>query len=437
MGISVEDARSLAVDVESAWHEYAEDPVNCYIDAERKRTFTMIMREAIGTHTQSGEITSAAEWISRSGTPFKTAIKVVSPHRISNPNKTPDAGNLKSGVVQDRHGAAIGYWVRAHDTQGAFGDGLGNSWKYVKREMRSGRQQFIHVFEPSGDGQTRGANKFLSVMEQLQSLSTLQNTKLQQAIVSAMYAAVIESEYDDDSVFDALGNYNPEEENGDLQNMLMAAADYHEGANIKMNGVRIPRLMPNERFNFITSSNSDNGFSDLEAAILRYIAAGTGPSYEQLAKDYSKTNYSSARASMMESWRYFMGRRKVIASRYASMIFTLWFEEAVNRKIIKLPGKALRGFYEAKASWCNAEWIGSGRLAIDGLKEVKEAVLLIESGLSTYEKELAKMGEDYQEVFAQQVREINERKEQGLPPPSWMALQALAPDQDAEQVAVA
>ena len=107
----------------------------------------------------------------------------------------------------------------------------------------------------------------------------------------------------------------------------------------------------------------------------------------------------------------------------------LAFEEALQRRLLTLPRKASRGFYEARASWCNCEWIGSGRLAIDGLKEVKEAVLRIESGLSTYETELAVLGEDYQETFAQQVREMNERREAGLPPPSWMLTQELAPDQ--------
>ncbi len=38
----------------------------------------------------------------------------------------------------------------------------------------------------------------------------------------------------------------------------------------------------------------------------------------------------------------------------------------------------------------HAEWIGAGRMAIDGLKEVQESVMRIEAGLSTYEKELAR-----------------------------------------------
>ncbi|MZQ67641.1 phage portal protein, partial [Escherichia coli] len=68
-----------------------------------------------------------------------------------------------------------------------------------------------------------------------------------------------------------------------------------------------------------------------------------------------------------------------------------------------------------------AEWIGAGRMAMDGLKEVQEAVMRIEGGLSTYEKELALMGEDYQEIFVQQVREAEERRRAGLSRPVWIA----------------
>ncbi len=45
----------------------------------------------------------------------------------------------------------------------------------------------------------------------------------------------------------------------------------------------------------------------------------------------------------------------------------------------------------------------------------------IDSGLSTYEKELALMGEDYQDIFRQQVRESAEREKAGLSRPVWIA----------------
>ncbi|MGT7511846.1 phage portal protein, partial [Escherichia coli] len=69
----------------------------------------------------------------------------------------------------------------------------------------------------------------------------------------------------------------------------------------------IPHLYPGDSLNLQTAQNADNGFSELEKALLRYIAAGLGVSYEQLSRDYSQVSYSSARASANESWRYFMG----------------------------------------------------------------------------------------------------------------------------------
>ncbi|HAH1256308.1 TPA: DNA-packaging protein [Escherichia coli] len=59
----------------------------------------------------------------------------------------------------------------------------------------------------------------------------------------------------------------------------------------------------------------------------------------------------------------------------------------------------------------------------DIIKAMNKAAALdeLKAGLSTYEKECAKRGDDYQEIFAQQVRETMERRAAGLKPPAWAA----------------
>ena len=417
LGISEADSRAFATDVEQAWLEIAEDPIGCHLDAERKRTFTMMIREGIGIHTRFGEITAAAEWINRSDSPVKTAIKLISPKRLSNPNKRNNSDKCSGGVEHDKHGAPKAYWVRDSGVASlGYGNGLGQKWKRIVKASKFGRPKFMHIFEPTEHGQSRGNNQLLSVMEQMHMLSKLQSTKLQNAIVNAMYAAVIESELDTGTAMELIGA----EKGNPMQTFLQTQLAYHSGANVKMNGVKIPHLVPGEKLSLQTSGNVDNGFTELEGSILRWMSAGLNVPYEAFAKDYRNSSYSSARASMLEGWRYYMGRRKIIASKFASMIFGLVFEELLHSKQITLPRSATRGFYDAKGAWLNASWIGAGRLAIDGLKEVKESLMRIEGGLSTYEKELALLGEDYQEVFAQQVREMQERKEAGLPRASWV-----------------
>ena len=428
LGINDDDLSSFRADVESLWLEEAEDPYRCWLDVERQRTFSMMVREIVSTHTVYNEAFAYGRWLTGERRPCRTAIKMISPKRICNPKGVADSPLIKGGVKKAASGAPISYFVRSLDSSSYFGNGYGQKWQEIRRETRHGRPQFLHIFEPTEDGQTRAANNFLTVVEQLHMLPKLQHTKLQNAIVNAMYAATIESDLGSEAAYEIIGAMT-EQNDPKLQNYLMNLADYHGSSSVKLNGVKIPHLLPQERLNLQTSGNVDNGFVPLEESILRWTARGLNVPYESLAQNFSKSSYSSARASLLEGWRYFMGRRKIIAARFASIVFGMWFEDKVDSGDIVLPRSARRGFYDAQNSWTNAEWIGAGRLAIDGLKEVKEAILRIEAGLSTYEKELAQMGEDYQEIFQQQVYEMKQRKEAGLPPPSWAQAEAFAPNE--------
>ncbi|EBX5572422.1 phage portal protein [Salmonella enterica subsp. enterica serovar Kuessel] len=413
LGISREDSRALAQDVETAWTEYAEDP-HCLIDIERKRTFTMMIREGVATHAFNGEACAQPVWASSGGSLFRTRFKMVSPKRIRNPGYAADTKQRRAGVEIDKNGAATGYWI----AEDSYPQGGAGQCRRIPARLSSGRTAFIHVFEPLEDGQTRGDNVFYSVLERLKMLDTLQQTQLQSAIVKAMYAATIESELDSKQAFEYIAGTG-NDASSPMNQYVAGLVDYYEAANIRLGGVKIPHLHPGDTLNLQTSQSADAGFSSLETSLLRYIAAGLGTSYEELSRDYSQVSYSSARASANVSWRYYMGRRRFIAARLASLMFACWFEEALARGIIRLPSSARYSYYEARHSWTNALWIGAGRMAIDGLKEVQESAMRITTGISTYQNELALQGLDYEEIFEQQQFEIQRRREHGLADPAW------------------
>ena len=410
--ITNEEVAKFTKLVEAKFTNFAEDP-RCYIDAERKRTFTMLIREGIGTHCKAGEITAKAEYFNKRGSKYKTAIKMIDYARISNPDGAMDTKNLKAGVKSNKHGAALGYYVRtSHPSDMGLNFLEAYTWQYVPRELPWGREQLIHKFEPEGEGQTRGVNNFLAALSKLKMLEKFQATTLQNAITNAMYAATIESELDSSEVFKALGG---SESGSDMLNQFMAnKADFHEASGgIKMDGVAIPHLLPNEKLKLQGVSAPSGNLAAFENGILRNIAKSLGVSFEQLSGNFSETKYSSARAAMGESYKYFLGKREVIAKAFANSIFTLWFEEAVNLGDIVLPKGANGNFYDMKTAWTRCNWIGAGKTQIDGLKGVKEAIEKITAGLSTYEKEFGNMGEDYQEMFAQQYREQLELEKMG------------------------
>lgn len=411
--LGIEPDLEFVKDVEAFFNSVAEDEA-CYLDAERKRTFTMLIRSAIEMHCTHGEIFAKPEWVTESYRPLNTAIKLISPKRITNPGGSSDTEKLRAGVEVNVSNAATKY----HISIGGDRSNIKQSWTSVNKTLKGGRVGMIHVFEPNEPDQTRGANEFLAVMQQMKMLDTLQQTKLQNAIIGAQYAATIESELDSEQAFEFIAGADGSATDP-LQKILASYGDYYAKTKIKLGGVKVPHLYPGDKLNLKSPANADNGYSSFEQSLMRYIAAGTGFSYEELSRNYQNLSYSTARASANNSWRYVMGRRRLIANRVASQIFGLVLEEAILRKWITPPKGARFNFWQMRGAWTRCDWIGSGRMAIDGLKEVKEAVMKIQFGLSTYEKEISKIGDDYQDIFKQQVREQGERDAAGLTKAPW------------------
>lgn len=182
---------------------------------------------------------------------------MVSPKRISNPNNTGDSRNCRAGVQINDSGAALGYYV----SEDGYPGWMPQKWTWIPRELPGGRASFIHVFEPVEDGQTRGANVFYSVMEQMKMLDTLQNTQLQSAIVKAMYAATIESELDTQSAMDFILGANSQEQRERLTGWIGEIAAYYAAAPVRLGGAKVPHLMPGDSLNLQTAQDTDNGYS--------------------------------------------------------------------------------------------------------------------------------------------------------------------------------
>ncbi|MBU2714443.1 phage portal protein, partial [Zooshikella harenae] len=306
--------------------DWAEDP-DCWIDAEEKRTLTMMARESVRHYASQGEILASAEWRrSLNNNRPQTCIKLIHSERLTNPFEQADTQHLRAGVELGNRGQAVAYHIRcAHpgDVDLALDAYL---WKRVKRRKPWGRLQILHVFEPERPDQTRGINVFVSTLRNLKMLEQFQDATLQNAIVNAMYAAVIQSEFDSQTVLQALGGGESEAQHM-LKNYLTQVQGFHQSSsNIRYNGARIPHLFPNEKLELKTAK-SNPYFENFEDTLLRHIAASLNISFEQLSRDFSKTNYSSARASMLESWKFFLSVRHIIPARFCQQIYALWLEE--------------------------------------------------------------------------------------------------------------
>lgn len=408
LGATEEWAEEFQRTVETRFNLLA-DSQECWFDASRKMNLTEMIRLAVGGFLMTGEVLGTVEWIRQNGRPFNTAIQMVSPSRLSNPDGLGDDKFLRRGVKKNIFGEAIGYYIQlAHPTD-YWLDPTALQWRYVEARKPWGRRQVIHITEALQPDQTRGISDMVSVLKQMRMTKRFQDITLQNAVVNATYAAAIESELPKEMIFAQMGAGQPGL--GDMLETYMTALQSYIGAsnNIAIDGVKMPHLFPGTKLSLKPMGTPGGVGTDFEGSLMRHTASALGLSYEEFSRDYTKTNYSSARASMGQTFKYMQGKKKVVADKKATMIYQLWLEEEINAKNVPLPpGFTIDTFYSdpvLREALCSCDWIGASRGQIDELKETQAAVMRINSGLSTWEKEAARLGEDWRRLFKQQSRE--------------------------------
>jgi lambda family phage portal protein len=188
-----------------------------------------------------------------------------------------------------------------------------------------------------------------------------------------------------------------------------------------MGGIRIPKLFPGESIETVNSDNALSEFEAFEHAVLRSISAATGATAEEISRDYSRVNYSSARAAMLVAWKTLLRRRQDFAVGFATPVYAAWLEEAVDRGYVPLPTGA-PDFAEWRAAYAGCRWIGPGRGWIDPVKERQGEVLGMDAGFGTLESVVAEIsGADWRDVLQQRAAEVDEFKRLGLKMPDWAA----------------
>jgi capsid protein len=145
-------------------------------------------------------------------------------------------------------------------------------------------------------------------------------------------------------------------------------------------------------------------------AVAKQIGAALELPLDELMLHY-QSSYSAARAAMLQAWRFYLLRRTAVAGQFCQPIYCLHLDEEVATGRISLPG------YSdpiKRRAWSNALWIGPARGAMDELKEAMAAEKRIEIGVTNEAMECASMsGESRAQIYAQRVREVNQRKIDG------------------------
>jgi lambda family phage portal protein len=255
----------------------------------------------------------------------------------------------------------------------------------------------IHCFADKDEEQVRGRSVLSPAMKFFRDLSDYLDYELVGAIVASSTPVWIETA-DPNGLSKQFRTEDEDTEDVHYQELAPGQIYYGNA---------------NERPHVITSNRPGTTFEAFVERVLRAVGASTGMPYEIVAKDFSKTNYSSARAALLEAWRIFSFYQKWLVDLYCRPVWEMVIEEAYLRGYIEIP-MSTDDFYRHFPALTRARWIPPKRGHVDPTKEMTANIKGMENDILTLADIVAEDGGDWEAVLEQRARE--REKKAGLEP---------------------
>ena len=430
-GFDAKWAEEYGREVDARYRLWAEDDGR-YCDGIRKQTMSQMLRLAFRHKIVDGDALAQILWLpQRRGygrARYATAVLIIDPDRLSNPQLQFDMRDMRGGVKIDEIGAPIGYFIRqAHQADWFVAD-KAVTWDFIPRETSWGRPIIVHDYDLEQANQHRGTGILAPVVQRLKALIKYDGAELDAAILNAIFASYIESPHDPALVESALAGAD------EMPAYQNARTDFHKEKRLSINGARIPILFPGEKINTVSAARPTTNFADFEKAVLRNFASCAGLSAQQVSQDWSDVNYSSARGALLEAWKTLDRRRIDFAIGFAGPVRSAWLEECHEVDKLPMPNGVVPDFAEARGAFGRSMWLGPGVGWMDPVAEKEGAIMGMGAGLSNLELEAAQQGLDWEENLDQLAREKEAFESRGLEAPtSWLAQMTKQPQQQQRQ----
>ncbi|MFA5056837.1 MAG: phage portal protein [Opitutaceae bacterium] len=384
LGISDERAAELQRQAETAFDRWKP-----MADSGNVLDFDEIQFLALRKVCEDGETIAVPTWANEPWRPYGRCLELIESDRLQNPVNRVNSLEVRNGIRFGKRGEPLGYFIRRPLSPGQ----TNLEYNEIAARDAAGRPKILHVFPTKRPGQSRGIPLFAPVLAYFKDLADYLEAEVVAARVAACLAVFITKQ---DSMFSAAN--------------MATATDASTGARIQ--GIEpgmVSYLNPGEAIHTVDPKRPGDAFPAFIETVLRLVGTSIGLPYELLVKDFSKTNYSSARAALLEGRRVFTNWRSWFARRFCQPVWDLVLEEAFLRGEFDA-----KDFYRHRHEYTRAGWIGGGWGWVDPVKEVESSLKASDGGLSTLAEECAGQGRDWEEVLQQRAREQKKIKELGV-----------------------
>lgn len=279
------NGQKLATDIndaiETAWKRWSRAD-SCHTGGALH--FGDLERAAMGEVFEAGEcfIRIHAQRFGDSDVPL--ALELIEPERLADDHeiRAPSGAQVTLGIEHDAFGRPLAYYIhKRHPNQLRLGHG-----RLQDAILRVPAEQIIHLRLVDRWPQTRGVPWLHPVMTRLNQLGEFEEAAVIAARIGASKVGFFES--------------------ADFGSPITDDRDAEGSPATTVEAGEFTQLPPGYKFSSWDPNYPNEAFDPFTRACHRGIAAGTGPSYESLTRDYSQSNYSSSRLAQLEDrdlWR--------------------------------------------------------------------------------------------------------------------------------------
>jgi lambda family phage portal protein len=299
-------------DIERVWREWA-----C---AEHSHTggvlhFNDLERAAMGQVVDAGEAFIRIHRRAFGGSAVPLALELVEAERLAHDIVQPGAiienASMRMGIEVDDFNRPLAYWIRQRhpgDIRAQAG--------ITDRYERVPAADILHIYIADRWPQTRGEPWMHTVLRKIDEMNEYTSLEVQAARGSAAYFATIETP--------AAESPGPNDEEEDTGAKVM-----------DLEPMTVQELAPGEKLEFHTPNRPNDGLDQFMRAMLREVASGLGVSYESLSRDYSQSNYSSSRLSLLDDRDRWRTLQQWWIRKFRHPLHKAWLHQAVMARAIE------------------------------------------------------------------------------------------------------
>ena len=400
LGVSPEYAREWARNTKREFELWANSPLAC--DFLRRNNFYELQFISFLSYLVDGD--NFCLFRRREPTaynPYSLRLQLIDAQRVSNPYgngvigsavsavemmKTGSKNRIVNGIEINPDGALEAIWIsnRIWNEPTTLQPDL--KWQRVRWYGRdTGCRNLLHICHDVRSDQFRGVPLLAPVIESLKQISRYGDAELTSAIIKSFFSIFFVQPLSNMNFNQIVGNENSD------GSPIVDVSEYRLGP------ATMAALPKGVDVKAIDSSNAQSTFDLFTSAFLKQVGAALNLPYEVLMKNFT-ASYSASRAALLQAADEFRQRRAWFVQDFCAPIYEQFLMEAVAIGRVEASG-----FFDdpiKKAAWSKADWFNEASKYLDPVKETQAAILRLQSGLSTYRKELAEgNGLDFDDVI--------------------------------------